>query len=512
MMYSRRRSAVAALATMSLIVAGCDGDDSGSDANTTTDTTTTLAPSGGESADPGDDPLADDEPGVDDGESSAGSGDEQSGTGDEAAAPDETLPELPEGWAFDGALVTSWAPDAAASIERTEQTTMPQIVQATLEPVVANHWIWDAWPLRDPDGQVAEFEGWTILFGLSAEITEGRVPGDRHGLATWRMMGAPTDGPDAGEWVDLGPVWSDGEALGGRQWAGSSVFDPDTGRITMYYTALGDLPSGNELTAGPATDPYEDVNWTGGSNVSGGPNRQEMVEVSADLVMDDGRPALRNMGEHTIILTADGEIYRTAEQAAELDSPYIFRDPWWYRDPESGREYILFSASPAFLTDASAGGVVGLAARNEAGDWAPLQPVLAAPGVNNQLERPHLVVEGDLTYLFVSTHGFSFLDGLDAPPGLYGFVSDQGLGGRFEALNESGLVLANPAGAEQQAYSWVVLPSGEVLSFANYFDLEAVGGLTGIADQSVEWQRDHFGGTLAPLVPIRLNGDTTTVL
>ena len=506
MRYSRRRSAVAALAAISLIVAGCDGDED-------TGTATTLPSSDESNAGTGvddDDPATDvDEPTVDESDDTT---DDEPDDAQDSPVPDEALPELPQGWTFDGALVTSWAPDGAASIERTEQTTMPQIVQATLEPVVEDHWIWDAWPLRTPDGEVANFEGWTILFGLSAEITDDRVPGDRHGLATWRMMGAPNDGPDAGNWVDLGPVWADGEALGGRQWAGSTVFDPDTGRITLYYTALGDLPSGNELTSGPATDPYEDVNWTGGSNLSGGPDRQQMVEVSASLVMQNGRPGLRDMGEHTIILTADGVIYRTAEQAAELDSPYIFRDPWWYRDPESGREYILFSASPAFLNDDSAGGLVGLATKNESGDWVPLQPLLAAPGVNNQLERPHLVVDGDRTYLFISSHGFSFLDGLDAPPGLYGFVSDQGLGGRFRALNESGLVLANPAAAEQQAYSWVVLPSREVLSFANYFDLEAVGGLSGIADQPVEWQRDHFGGTLAPLVPIQLNGDTTTVL
>ncbi len=421
---------------------------------------------------------------------------------------DDTAPTLPDGYEFDGGLVSLWAPSDASSIRRTDDVVMGQVVKESLTPVVEGHWIWDSWPLRFPDGEVADVDGWQILFGLSAEITPDRVPGDRHGLATWRMMGSL----DGGEWIDLGLVWPDGSALGGRQWAGSSVIDPDTMQVTMYYTALGDLPSDEALTGGPATDPYEDVNWTGGANLtSGGPDRQQMVAVSAELSLDGDRPSLTDMGEHEIILTADGEIYRTAEQAAALQGPYVFRDPWWFQDPDNGREYILFSASPAFLTDESAGGVVGLAMLGDDGNWVPLQPVLAAPGVNNQLERPHLVRRDGLTYMFVSTHGFSFLGDLDAPPGLYGFVSDGGIGGQFSPVNDGGLVLANPASAEQQTYSWVVLPTGAVLSFANYFDL-GDGGLDGIASQSVEWQREHFGGTLVPLVQLELNGDETTIV
>ncbi len=421
---------------------------------------------------------------------------------------DSDVTPLADGWEFDGALVSTWAPSEAESITRTDEVVMGQLVQDSLTPVAEGQWIWDSWPLRLPDGEVAELDGWRILFGLSAEITPDRVPGDRHGLATWRMLGSL----DGGDWVDLGPVWPDGDALGGRQWAGSAMIDPDTMQVTMYYTALGDLPSGDALTGGPATDPYEDVYWTGASNLpSGGPDRQQMVEVSAQLSLDGDQPTLTDMGDHLVILTADGEVYRTAEQAAAQQGPYIFRDPWWFRDAETEREYILFSASPAFLTGDAAGGVVGLAMLDDSGTWVPLQPLLSAAGVNNQLERPHLVQRDGLTYLFVSTHGFSFLGNNDAPPGLYGFVSDGGLGAQFRPLNEGGLVLANPAEAEQQTYSWVVLPDGEVLSFANYFDLEGVG-LDGIGAQTPQWQREHFGGTLAPLVQLELDDDETAIV
>jgi len=492
------RAAVALFAGLGLVAtAACSGDDDTSEpvpSSTIVDVPDDAAT---------DDAATDDDAAADDGDGAE-------------MAPDttETAPTLPEGYEFDGALVSTWAPDAAAGIERGDDNTMPLIVQESLQPVVDDHWIWDSWPLRSTDGDVAEFEGWTIVFGLSAEIVDDRVPGDRHGLASWRMLGSQTGLGDDAQWVDLGPVWAAGDAVGARQWAGSAVLDPATDRVTLYYTALGDLPAGDELTGGPASDPYEDVNWTGGSNLStsSGPDRQEMVAVSAELTSDaDGRPTLADMGEHEIILTADGAIYRTAEQASDLDAPYVFRDPWWFRDDDSGREYLLFSASPAFLTGDAAGGLVGLAMKDDSGTWVPLQPVLASPGVNNQLERPHLVHDDGLTYLFVSTHGFSFLDGIDGPPGLYGFVSD-GLGSDFRVLNGTGLVMANPAGEEQQAYSWVVLPSSEVLSFANYFDLEAVGGLSGISGQSVEWQREHFAGTLAPLVQLELDGASTDVL
>ncbi len=385
---------------------------------------------------------------------------------------------------------------------------MGQLVQDSLTPVAEGHWIWDSWPLRLPDGSVAELDGWPSC----SDCRQRSRPTGCRAIATASPPGGCWARLDGGDWVDLGPVWPDGEALGGRQWAGSAMIDPDTMQVTMYYTALGDLPSDEALTGGPATDPYEDVYWTGASNLpSGGPDRQQMVEVSAQLSLDGDQPTLTDMGDHLIILTADGEIYRTAEQAAAQQGPYIFRDPWWFRDAETEREYILFSASPAFLTDDAAGGVVGLAMLDDSGTWVPLQPVMTAAGVNNQLERPHLVERDGRTYLFVSTHGFSFLGDIAAPPGLYGFVSDGGIGAQFSPLNDGGLVLANPAEAEQQTYSWVVLPDGEVLSFANYFDLEGVG-LDGIGAQTPEWQREHFGGTLAPFVQLELDDDETAIV
>ena len=74
-----------------------------------------------------------------------------------------------------------------------------------------------------------------MLMGLGADITDDRVPGDRHGLAKWRAV-ATNDGSTGSI---SATVFPEGTALGGRQWAGSTVWDPDSERLTLYYTALG---------------------------------------------------------------------------------------------------------------------------------------------------------------------------------------------------------------------------------------------------------------------------------
>lgn len=503
----RRRRPAAAIVAMALVAAACsdDGNDDRAvptdpvdtavetvvtDVPTAPDTTPdTTAPATTEPAPPPTDAAP-----MDDGEV--------------GSAPDDDST-LPEGFAFEGAFVSHWAQRAADSVALGAGNTMP-VLDATAgeldgQRLLDGVWFWDVWPVRDTTGAVADVDGWTMLMGLAADITDDRVPGDRHGIATWRAV-ATRDGE---EWVDLGAVFGDGNALGGRQWAGSSVWDDEAGELTMFYTALGDLPNGAQLEAGPASSPFEDVAFTGGVNLdTPGPDRQEIVQVTASVDTSGDAPVLTGFSPHEIVLIADGEIYRTAEQSANGEGPYVFRDPWWFTDGE--REFLMFAASAATAPGAPAG-VVGLATRVD-GDWVPLPPLVSAQGVNSQLERPHLVTDGERYHLFVSTHGFSFVSGLDEPAGLYGFVADH-LRGRYVPLNGSGLVMANPPEAPQQAYSWVVVPAEDgpvVLSFVNYVDLGDVG-LDGIGDESPQWQRDHFGGTPAPLVGLDIDGETTTV-
>ncbi len=174
-----------------------------------------------------------------------------------------------------------------------------------------------------------------------------------------------------------------------------------------------------------------------------------------------------------------------------------FRDPYFFRDPADGRDYLLFTASLAASTSAW-NGCVGLAERDGAG-WRLASPLIAADGVNNELERPHVVVHAGRTYCFWSTQAKVFAPGLAAPTGLYGMVAEA-FAEPWRPLNGTGLVVANPVAAPHQAYSWLVLSDLRVLSFA-----DMVGAAAAPVDPAAA--RRHFGGTPAPALRLRLDGD-----
>jgi levansucrase len=101
--------------------------------------------------------------------------------------------------------------------------------------------------------------------------------------------------------------------------------------------------------------------------------------------------------------------------------------------------------------------------------------LISADGVNNELERPHILCRNGLYYLFWSTHDFTFAKAR-GPSGLYAMVAPNLLG-PYTPLNGSGLVAANPEAAPAQAYSWLVLDDLRVAAFIDSPDGHAfVGG------------------------------------
>ncbi len=174
-----------------------------------------------------------------------------------------------------------------------------------------------------------------------------------------------------------------------------------------------------------------------------------------------------------------------------------FRDPYFFRDPADAAEYLLFTASLAGSTSPW-NGAVGVARRDGAA-WRLAPPLIAADGVNNELERPHVLVHGGRYYCFWSTQAKVFAAGLIAPTGLYGMVADA-FAGPWHPLNGSGLVAANPPAAPHQAYSWLVVDDLRVLSFVDLLALPEPP-----ADAATA--RRHFGGTPAPEFRLRLDGD-----
>jgi levansucrase len=309
---------------------------------------------------------------------------------------------------------------------------------------------WDMWPVQDATGHCASIAGRELWMALTAP--DRGDPGLRHFEAKIHWLERV-----AGAWHDRGPVLPDKPVPYEREWAGSALFHE--GRVTLFFTAAG--------TAARA-----------------GGYQQELWAASSPLGKD-GWP--RDWSDPAPLVTGYAPHYMPAN--AHDGAPGMikaFRDPAWFRDPADGHEYIAFTASLAG-SDSAFNGAFGLA-RKTASGWLLTPPCIHADGVNNELERAHLVFHAKHYYAFWSTQTATFADGLrHAPGGLYGMVADS-MAGPWRPLNGTGLVLANPADRPQQTYSWYVDASLTVCSFVD-----------ALPD-------GRFGGVPAPLMQLELDG------
>jgi len=383
---------------------------------------------------------------------------------------------------------SGWSREQASRIERTDDTTAPIFYPPATDQAPDVH-VWDTWLLRERDGTVATVDGYRVAFSLTAPAD--LLPGKRHDVATIRYFYSA----DGRTWQPGGVVFED--PLGQRTWAGSALFDD--GDIYLFYTAAGERGA-DELT------------YT-----------QRIVGASGGTPRTDGDFAIEGPWTHHELLRPDGDRYERQDQSRGMT--YTFRDPWFFEDPATGETYLLFEANTPVPegSDACGGdaaqqefnGSVGLA-RSPTGDrlsWELCDPLLDSVCVNQELERPHVVRRDGRYYLFVSSHDHTFAPGLDGYDALYGFVADS-LRGDYVPLNDSGLVVTNPANAPFQAYSWMAVPHREevlVQSFFNYYDFDA-DSMDRVADLPESEQMRRFGGTLAPTLRLRVEGTHTEIL
>lgn len=387
---------------------------------------------------------------------------------------------------------TAWTREQAAGLHRREDAVVPVIYppERRLDPDLH---VWDTWLVRDRDGSIADVGGYRVLVALTAP--SDLLPGKRHDVATLRYFYSG----DGREWETGGRLFPETDPLGQRQWAGSTVrFEGDD--LVVYYTAAGD-ETNDELTYSQRI-----VAATGGS-----------IRADADGVRVEGP------FDHEVILRPDGERYETEAQSRGMT--YTFRDPWYWEDPATGEAYLLLEGNTPVPegSDACDGdaelqtfnGSVGIA-RSPTGSptgWELCDPLVDAVCVNQELERPHVVVRDGRYYLFVSSHQHTFAPGIDGFDALYGFVADS-LFGPYEPLNGDGIVLTNPANAPFQAYSWLAFGHREeilVTSFFNYFDYDRPS-LDDVALLPESEQFRRFGGTLAPTVRLQVDGSETRVV
>lgn len=389
------------------------------------------------------------------------------------------------------AVTANWTRADALKIAPTPETTKPRIPEDF--PIMTDEvWIWDTWPLTDLDMEPVAYEGWNVIFSLTAP--RDIFFGDRH----WQAKIGFFYSQDAQTWTYGGDLFPADSSFGSREWAGSTVI-ADDGSIHAFYTASGRDDGG--------IDPTDAL--------------QRLAHAGGQIHADDEGVWFTGFENHQIIAEADGRLYQTLEQSQAGPIIYAFRDPFVFRDPTDHKIYALFEGNNGGVAGTHrcdrkeigrvpGGHVVPDDARYYTGNiglmelrsadfsqWRLLPPVLSAECTNQQTERPHLVVHEGQYYLWTISHMFTFAPGLTGPDGLYGFVGP-GLRSNYKALNGSALVLGNPADAPLQNYSDYVMPNLLVESFIDTVPT-ADGGV-------------RYGGTLAPTLEIELEGATSRLV
>ena len=352
-------------------------------------------------------------------------------------------------------MTSVWKAEHVRRIPAGGRAVIPPVAVPDRSGLDEGRLYWDMWPVQDASGHRVTITGRRLWMALTAP--DRGDPALRHFEAKIHWL----ERRDR-VWHDLGPVLPAFDVPYEREWAGSALLDD--GVVTLFFTAAG------------------------AAGRSGG-YRQELWSASARLG-PDGWPG--EWSFPTPLIAGYGDYYMPAD--AHDGAPgeiKAFRDPAFFRDPADGTCYLAFTASLAGSGSAF-NGAFGIARQTPLG-WVLTPPCLHAEGVNNELERAHLVFHMKHYYAFWSTQTATFAAGLrHAPGGLYGMVADS-MQGPWRPLNGTGLVLANPADRPFQTYSWFVDASLIVCSFV---DLLPDG---------------RFGGVPAPLLQMALDGDRASL-
>ncbi len=341
---------------------------------------------------------------------------------------------------------------------------LPSVGPSEAKPIMPLLDLWDSWPLQHEDGSTALIEGAQYWFFLSSPRFDD--PGQRHFHAKIRLLRLKD-----GTWEDLGNALDAAVTPGNAEWAGSCVLHGDDKTVTLYFTASG--------------------------RKGEGPSFEQRIFASTGAMTGAGGPG--NFGLAKELFVADGTVFMRASSAEGAPGMIkAFRDPAWFRDPADGRAYLLFTGSAGWSDDPY-NGLIGYAVQ-DGGEWRLGRPLVHAVSVNNEMERPHIIMHDGLYYLFWSTQRHTFSPKVNAGPnGLYCAFAER-FDGAWTPVNSGGLVATNPASEPTQAYSWWVTGEGEVWSFIDHWGMNG----RNFSDHP-ETLRDQFGGTPAP--PFRLAFD-----
>jgi levansucrase len=361
-------------------------------------------------------------------------------------------------YAPDDDFAAAWTRQHVQAIRLHRDVTAPSIPRDF--PVMSDAvWVWDTWPLTDLAMRPLRVAGWQVIFSLVAPREIGFH--DRHAIASIGWFASR----DGRSWRYRGLAIPSESALGASQWSGCAVLIGDC--VHLFYTAAGDRAG-------------DDPNWLTNDPV------QRIAHATATIATTSRDIAFTGpqFANGRIVAEADGRLYQTDEQAHGGEILYGFRDPFVFA--EGNDVFMLFCGNRGGTGCFT--GNVGLARAldEQLENWQLLPPLLHADDVNQQLERPHLVVCNGRHHLFFISHTETYAPGLTGPDGLYGFVGE-GLRSDYRPLNGSAVVVANQPGRQPERYADYVMPNWFVEGF-----IDTVG--------------DRFGGTLAPTLRLDVDG------
>jgi levansucrase len=374
--------------------------------------------------------------------------------------------------------LSSWLPEHVAAIAGSRVPEIPLIRAADIFDILPGFQLWDSWTIDAPDGSAVLFDGWRGWVIMCAPRSVH--PDLRHDIARLRLMQERD-----GEWRDCGYLLPDDLNPGSREWAGTAVLQPDNGKLTLFYTVTGRRGDGSKT--------FE----------------QRLFQAEGRLSFADGSLTASDWQTPIENIVADGIDYVIVNQhEGKPGAIKGFRDPFHFRDPADGTDYLLFTASAA-ASKSEYNGVIGLASSTDGRfeRWVLHPPLFSADGVNNELERPICRHIDGCYYVFWSTQRKTFApSGPTGPNGLYGMVAEN-LFGPYRPLNGTGLVAPNPLEEPYQSYSWWV---DSDLNVTGFVDLWNLGGQDPVANPDLVER--HFGGVPAPTFRIALGGDKAQIL
>lgn len=431
-------------------------------------------------------------------------------------------PRLPSGW-----KVTSWTREQAASMEYDASNTYPIFDPKRVRPLNADYEVWDSWLVLTENGRVAVVGGYHVLIALSQPITE---PNQARLLYFYSKV-------DENRWVTGGHVFDTPLVAGSQEWSGSTIVTNE-GELQFFYTIAS---------------PYDEQGMS-----------QTLQRIATAKVPFTTTPTCLTLlapTYHELLIEPDGFYYQTMEQAvcgeqrfpnqhntaagSNQNNNFTFRDPHYFKDPETGREYLLFEANTGTAlhqegtvleryvgsslgsyqpsADAlKANGCIGaLRLTNQRTTGRFLPPVLSSNLVTDEIERINVIYHHEHYYLFVTTHGNKMtVNGNDLVNRdfMLGWISDS-LFGRYEPLNGTGVVITQKSpGApfigqeenEQYVYSWLVVPVRKgrfvVIAYSGYSTLSnqqtvEIRSAAPVLSLSIKGRSTRLGRTLGYIVP-----------